>query len=391
MTSCPPQVLLAAVVALGLGQAGCAVCDQTGDCPSSDVCVEGACVSAPAATATVLLPTGPVGETFDVALELRFRGGEALVSLERSVDAPGEPCLPLPPISRRVPGDVDDFVTRVVVLSGVPSLGSRFTLNARIEVNGRTIYVRVPVEGPPPPPSLGGITLLRPTRADVDVVAEPRLDVEVEAPGVVRAWMEPVGLAALSTPALVLTPQGGGRHLGRVPSLRGPHLLWVESSDGDSTRLCGHGLLGGPPEVGDNELEVLLLSESVDDTNDHLVQLSTRVTDGGIETFCDGRLESAVPCRLRLPTAIGPQGADAVVIGLDRGLVEIAAVPRLTSGPVTVQVRVSRGEQHLAWFGPLTLQPALGEVWLAGRVVVDDEGSATATPATSPPLPGLPW
>jgi hypothetical protein len=165
----------------------------------------------------------------------------------------------------------------------------------------------------------------------------------------------------------------------------------VESSDGDSTRRCGHGLLGGPPEVGDNELEILLLSESVEDNDDHLVQLSTRVTDGGVETFCDGRLESAVPCRLRLPTAPGPRGADAVVIGLDRGLVEIAAVPRLASGPVTVQVRVSHGERHLAWFGPLTLQPALGEVWLAGRVVVDDEGSASATAATAPPLPGLPW
>lgn len=396
MTPCPaptnraaPGGLLLLVVA-ALGASSCAVCEAHSDCPGAELCIEGACVEGPAATATVLLPSAPVGDTFDVAIELRFRGGEALVSLERSAEAPGEPCLPLPPTSRRVEGDVDDLVTRVVVFSGVPSLGPSFTLNARVDVNGRTVFAKVPVEGPPAPAGLGGITLIAPQRQDVDAIVDARLEVEVEAEGVVRAWVEPLPPStAPETPKAFLVAEGD-RHVGRVPTVRGPQILWLEAGDGDSTRLCGHAMVGGPVEVEEGELEILLHSQSVGG-DDHLVELSTRITDGGDVAFCDGRGESTAACRSRVRATTGPASVDGLILGVDRGVVEIAAVPRMTSGPVEVQVRVSRGQQHLGFFGPLTLQPALGETWVAGRIVIDDDAVAVVAPGTAPPAPGLPW
>jgi len=373
----------------GLLQGGCTVCESHGDCPGDTLCIEGACVEAPPASATVLLPSGPVGETFDVALEIRFRGGEAIVSLERSPDEPGEPCLPLPPFTQRVEGDVDDLVTRVVVISGVPSLGRSFALSARIEVNGRTFFVRIPVEGPTPE-GIGGLTLITPQRRDIDAIGEALLDIEVEAQGVTRAWIEPLlPSTAPSTPKAFLTA-AGDRHTGRVPTIRGPQLLWVEAIDGDVTRLCGHALVGGPAEVGSDEFEVLLTSRSVDG-DEHLVELSTRLTDGGTVAFCEGRSESTDTCRARVRASTAPESIDGLIIGVDRGVVEVAAVPRIVSGPVEVQLRVSRGEQHLGHFGPITLQPAHGETWVAGRIVIDDAGQLQVSAGADPPTPGLPW
>jgi hypothetical protein len=382
-----PWVAVAVVV--GLLQAGCAVCDAHGDCAGDTLCIEGACVDAPAASATVLLPSGPVGDTFEVALELRFRGGEAIVSLERSVDAPGEPCLPLPPLTQRVEGDVDDLVTRVIVIPDVPSLGRSFTLAARVEVNGRTIFVPIPVEGPVPE-GVGGITLVTPRRRDIDAIGDALLDIEVQARGITSAWIEPLlPSTAPSSPRALLTT-AGDRHTGRVPTIRGPQLLWVEANNGDATVLCGHALVGGPAEVASAELEVLLFSRSVTG-DEQLVELSTRITDGGTVRFCEARSGSSEACRARVRANTGPESMDGLLVGVDRGVVEIAAVPRIVSGPVEVQVRVSRGERHLGHFGPITLQPALGEAWVAGRIVIDEAGQLQVSPDAAPPTPGLPW
>lgn len=384
------RVASCVVAIAGLGTAGCVECERHVDCPGSTLCIEGACVEAPAASVTVLLPSGPVGETFDVVLELRFRGGQASVSLERAPEAPGEPCLPLPPFTRVVEGDVDDLVTRVVVLSGVPSLGRSFTLNARIEVNGRTSVAKVPVEGPVPPEGIGDIVLISPQRRDIDAIGDALLEVEVEAPGVARAWIEPLEPSTAPESPKAFLGFDGDRQVGRVPTSRGPQLLWVEASVGDVTHLCGHALIGGPAEVADDELEILLLSES-SDGDDHLIELSTRVTDGGAVTFCEGRSEPTADCRPRIRATTGPSSIDGLIVRAPRGVVEFAAVPRIVSGPVDVYMRLSRGERHLGLFGPITLQPRLGETWVAGRVIIDDAGAVTVTPGTAPPAPGLPW
>lgn len=374
------------VVVVALHAGGCAVCTDTTDCPGADLCIEGACLPPPPPRATVLSPRGPVGETFELALELGFRGGEATVTLERAIDNPGEPCLPFPPVVRRVAGDVDDYVTRVVVFSSLPALGPSFAILARVEVNGTTISSRVTVSGPPVPADVGGLTIRSPVRTDIDVVREPLTIVDVAADAPPYAFVAPTPPStALATPRIALVPLGDGWR-GAVPALRGNHVLWVEADIGGRTRRCGHGLRGGPAEIDDNQLEVLLSSRSLDGDR-HFVQVSTRIGDA----FCDGRAQSALPCTQSVAAAEGTTGVDAVVVTLDEGLVEVAAIPRIVSGPVEVQLRVSRGERHVALFGPVILQPALGESWIGGRVIVADGEVQAVIEALDPPAPGLPW
>ena len=190
-----------------------------------------------------------------------------------------------------------------------------------------------------------------------------------------------------STPRQFL-PDGRGE----VPAWRGPHTVWAEAIIDGQPRRCGRAMQGVPNDLAHQELEIYLLTTSQTGTDEHLIEHSTRVSSDIGLALCDGRAPSAISCRQRVsPPAPGPQGRDSLQIELRDGVVEIAVVPRIISGPVDAIVRLSRGDSHLDIFGPITLRPELGEVWLAGRVVVSDDAVAAVIAGTDPPAQGLTW
>jgi hypothetical protein len=377
------------VIAVVVSTSGaCQVCAEDTECEGLDVCVDGACVAPSAPSSPVirlLAPVEEVGPTFDLVLEVEFQAAEAVVSLERSDTSPGEPPVPFLPAQQTVSGD-DDVVTRVVTFRGVPSLGQRFSLLARV-VAGGSSTMTIPITGQDV--SFGGVVVRRPRGLDAQVIENPWTDVEVEAPGPVVAWAEPLDSAAAPTPAVSLLAIGQGRSVGRIPALRGPSIVWAATTVDDVPVRCGIGRVGGPPASSPSALEVVVLSQSPND-DDQRVEVFTRVTQSDGTEFCNGRFETPVPCRLARGVDVGPEGVDAIVVDVERGSVEIAAVPRMIGGPVTVTVRVARGERHLALWGPRTILPSQGEVWVAGRVVIDDEG-ARALADTGPARVGFPW
>lgn len=367
----------------------CHECVEDTECEALEVCVDGACVgpSLPSSPIVrVISPVESVGPTFDLVLEIEFQAASAIVTLDRSEDSPGEPCIPFLPMRQTVSGDNDEVVTKVVTFASVPSLGRSFSLRARAVAGGSSVAT-IPVTGPDQ--SFGGVRVRNPRGLETDVVDNPWTDVEVEAAGPVMAWAEPLGSGAPPTPAVALLPIGQGRSVGSVPALRGPSIVWAATTVAGATVRCGVARVGGPPAASEREIEVVVLSQSPDG-QDQRVEVFTRVTnDDGVQ-YCNGRFDTQVPCRLARGVDVGPEGVDAIVIDVDRGSVEIAAVPRMISGPVMVSVRVARGEEHLALWGPRTIVPSQGDVWVAGRVVIDDDG-ARAIADVGPPRVGFPW
>jgi hypothetical protein len=389
-----PAMTIRCIVVLAMSMAcACQVCVDDAACDVGSVCREGACVAStlpPSPTLRLLSPASPdVAASFDVVVEVSFQAADAVVTLDRSDDAPGEPCVPWLPREQHLAGDADAVVTQQVTFAAVPSLGSRFSLRAQVSA-GATTALTIPLAGPAL--SFAGVRVREPSDVDSDAISSPWTIVEVEAAGAVKAWTEPRETFAPPTPSVSLQAVGGGRSVGRVPTLRGPQIVWAETTTVDDVVIrCGVGRVGrGEASIATpSAIEVVVLSAS-NDGKDQLVEVLTRVSGDGDASFCSGRFDTAVPCELVRPARVGAEGIDAVVVDMPRGMIEIAAVPRMISGPVTVSVRVARGDQHVAWWGPRTIDPVRGEVWLAGRVIVDDVGVRAIADA-SPPSVGLPW
>jgi|GEM_PF-1500118 len=395
----------AVLFALG-GGAACGVCATDDDCPFGQVCVEGGsgCVEAPKPALQVLTPrSGNVVDGWSLTVELGFRGDSALIEVERAIDDPGAPCIPFGTVRRVVQGNTNEFTNHIVTIPGMPALGPAFSMAVRATIGSDVIFARTTLSGPSVDESFTGITIDEPLGGDVDVVFDPLIPVVasgglrdpsvfVEASSETSATSTAATLAGNSTPRQLLRD---GR--GEVPALRGPHIVWVEatvgSGDTAQVRRCGRAMQGGPNDIGADELEVYLLTTSHDDSDAHQVELSTRVVSDAGQTICDGTSSTeAVPCRTRVgPTVPAARGRNSLQLVLVDGVVEVAVVPRIISGPVDAMVRLSRGGTHLGILGPVTLRPELGEVWLAGRVVIDDDIVVAVVPTTTPPSPGLPW
>ena len=378
------------------GSSSCVVCASDDDCDTGEVCLNGAgCAPTQAPTVRVRPPSdAEIVDGWPLTIELGFRGVDAVVEVERSSDNPGDPCVPFGIVRRVVPGTIDTFTTHEIVVDDLPSLGPDFTLRVRATVAGKSIFASTTLHGPPLDDGFRGITLEQPQGGDVDVIDDPLIPVLVSGESArniavfVEAssatWRSPAGN---STPRQFL-PDGRGE----VPALRGPHTVWAEAIIDGQARRCGRAMQGGPADLANDELEIYLLTRSQTGTDEHLVELSTRVGSNVDLAICDGRAPSARDCRQRFsPPGPGPQGRDSLQMKLSDGVVEIAVVPRIISGPVDAIVRLSRGGSHLDIFGPITLRPELGEVWLAGRVVVRDDAVAAVIAGTDPPSPGLPW
>jgi hypothetical protein len=400
----PPLTLLLVGAALigVVGGSACAVCAADNECPFGQVCLEdgGGCIEAPKPSLQVLTPTGgDVVDGWSLTIEVAFRGDSALIEVERAIDDPGDPCIPFGTLRRVVEGS-DEFSSRIVTIPGLPALGPAFSMTVHATVGSDSLFARTSLSGPAVDESFSGITIDEPRGGDVDVVFDPLIPVVVSGAGLrdISVFVEPSSETSPSiaigdsTPRQLL-PDGRGE----VPALRGPHTVWVEatvgSGDTSHVRRCGRAMQGGPNDLHDDELEVYLLTTSRIDGDVHLVELSTRVVTDAGQAICDGRSsQSAVPCVPRItPNVPDARGRDSLQVALKDGVVEIAAVPRIISGPVDAMVRLSRGGSHIGFLGPVTLQPESGEVWLAGRVVIDNDAVVAVVPSSSPPSPGLPW
>lgn len=387
--------LVFGVVVVG-GSSSCVDCASDEDCDTGEVCLDGAgCAPTQAPTLRVRPPSdAAIVDGWTLTIELGFRGVDAVVEVERSSDNPGDPCVPFGVVRRVVPGTIDTFTTHELVVDDLPSLGPDFTLRVRATVAGKSIFASTTLQGPPLDDTWRGITLEQPQGGDVDVIDDPLIPVLVSGQSArnIAVFVEASSptwrsQAGNSTPRQFL-PDGRGE----VPALRGPHTVWAEALIDGLPRRCGRAMQGGPNDLAHNELEIYLLTRSQTGTDEHLIELSTRVASDLGPAICDGRAPSAIACRQRVsPPGPGPQGRDSLQIELSEGVVEIAVVPHIISGPVDAIVRLSRGGSHLDIFGPVTLRPELGEVWLAGRVVVHDDAVAAVVAGTEPPAPGLPW
>jgi hypothetical protein len=399
-------LLVGAALAAVVGGSACAVCAEDTDCPFGQVCLEdgGGCIEAPKLSLQVLTPrSGDVVDGWSLTIEVGFSGDSALIEVERALDDPGDPCIPFGTVRRVVTGS-DEFANHIVTIPGMPALGPAFSMVVRADVGSDSVFARTSVSGPPVDESFSGITIEEPRGGDVDVVFDPLIPVVVSGLGLrdITVFVEPSSEASSETSASTVAGDSTPRQLlldgrGEVPALRGPHTVWAEATVGsgatEQVRRCGRAMQGGPNDIDDDELEIYLLTTSRTDGDVHLVELSTRVVTEAGQAICDGRSsQSVVPCVARVtPNAPAPRGRDSLQVALTDGVVEIAAVPRIISGPVDAMVRLSRGSTHIGFLGPVTLQPASGEVWLAGRVVIDDDAVVAVVPSSSPPSPGLPW
>lgn len=380
-----PRLIGVLALVMGVGAVGCQECVENFDCGLGNQCVEGACVVRPDNGVTVLSPIGPItSDAFDLSLRVQFRGASAKLRVDR---ANGDRCLPFIPFEQTLPGDADELVTQDITLPGVLSLGEQFRLRVTLDVIGNVTVTDFDFAGVSTGDDVGGFVFAAPIVDDVDVVAAPWLPVVGEVDGNrAAAWIETVGDSAGTTPRRSVA-EASASASGFVPLARGPQILWVETGAGDTLRRCGRGLLGGPPRDDGGNLEIALLTEE----EDAWLGLSVKVSDPATgEVICDATRKSARCEAVRSAFTPAPQNADIVRVAASDGVVEVAAVPRAISGPVTAWVRVTRAGRHEGFFGPFTVLPRAGQSWVAGRIILQG-GQVFALVNVDEVVVGAPW
>jgi hypothetical protein len=371
-------VVVVVVAAALLGAAGCAECADNFDCGAGLTCsAAGACVGAEQNEVSfVNVDSGDVVDAvFEAVVRLRFRGEVATVSL---VATGGDACWPFIPDEQTVFGNDDDFVDVDVPFAGVRAAGERFTLRATLDVNGAVEVVDVDLRAAADD-SLGGFAVERGPAGVVDVVDAPWAALAGTSEGDATLLVEPLG--GVSSPRLGL---GNGVVAGAVPLVRGPQIVWVETTRGEARLRCGFGVRGGPAGDDGGALEFAVLTDAPAwlATSLHLVG------DGG--GVCDSTRFDA-PCRaVARADALVEQNADVIAVDGFDGVIEVAAVPVAFSEPVDAWVRVTRAGRHEALFGPITVFAGEGQSWIAGRVTVEN-GVVVSVVAVDEFSVGVPW
>lgn len=365
--------LAGGVGAGGVG-AGCAgeECRARRDCAAGFVCtVDGRCVESGEGTVSWVSPEpgSQVDEHFDVVLDVRFRDSAAELLVDRAVDAPGDPCAPSVPQRLVIAGDATAPLAQRVTIPGMRALGERFHIAATLRGGGGIDTAVAELRGPAM--DFGGAVFEAPEGATAP--ADQALTVPVSASfdgAVVRAslWVEPVGLdgRGLEPSAREIVGSAVTRLTDAVaPLARGPQILWLEVEDGADIRRCGRGLSGGGDAATAPGLELGLFYEGGDPG---LLDLRVRVGGEG-EPGC-GFADPGASCEpVRETRGPARRGEEVLRVHGD-GIVDVAVVPGAAGPPLTARVRVSMNGAHVGWLGPFAIQPALGEVWVAGTVVV---------------------
>ncbi|MDP2344963.1 MAG: hypothetical protein Q8O67_28715 [Deltaproteobacteria bacterium] len=381
-------VVVAAVAAAG---SGCAECSVEGDeCSIGQVCSEGVCAQAPGDSMTIVSGPDVDTPTFDLVLRVTFQGAVAVLKVTRSS---GEECVPFVPVQLTLFGDDDENIEQEVIVPGLVSVGA-FDLDADLDIEGRKVHSDQSFRGPAAGDDFGGAVFRSPGAGEIDVVdgAWQPLQADV-AGGRITAFVTPgngvaiPGRSGESTPRVVVAEASTAVDA-FVPLLRGPQIVWLETDDGAGGILrCGRGVLGGPLVDDGGALELALLTDSAELA---WLGMTARITDDDGEAICDSELAPAICVTEVLPVGPAEHNAEVLRVRIDNGVVEVAAVPRIISGPVTARIRVSRAGRHEGFLGPFSLFPAEGQAWFAGRVIIEG-GRVAGIVAVDDVTLGAPW
>lgn len=367
------------------------LCARDTDCDAvTERCERGRCTLDLRPVVTWISPAedASVGERFDIEVEVRFRGAEVVIELQRDPTNPGEPCAPLIPRRLVLAGDARQEIVEKVTFRDVPALGDTFGLQVRASVASIDPFTRRRAFQGEIDPTLGGMAVAAPRAGFVD--ADAHVSVEVEATleqnaRSVSAWVEPVGSAP--TPRRVLATQTGEVQ-GRAPLARGEQILWLEADHGGSRKRCGVGLATERSALPDG-VELALAFDAPEPANLDLW------------VYADLDEEGHSRCTLEPPTGVCAvawsepglrlHGEELVVLPSAEGIYGVAVSPAAATEPVSAFVRVSNRGTHLGFFGPRSVLADQAEVWLAGRVLVLG-GAVTLQPLdlVSIGLPGEP-
>jgi hypothetical protein len=370
-------------VVVPVAGAGCAECVDDTDCAVTELCADGGCQPAPPATVELVAPTSTVGDRFDLVLDATFDGAQATLTVTRDEGAPGEPCLPFLDRAVIVDGGAG-LTTRRVTFDDLPTLGETFSLRVTLETAGVLPVKRsFELRGPPVGDDVGGAEIISPGGdVDVDFTPAARLAVNTEGPAI--AFVEPAGAAPLPRFAIA---QGVAAVEDVIALVRGPQIVWVETTLAAGTKRCGRAVRGLP--VGDDggALDLTLIARAPEPA---WVGLSLRIARGDDVDVCSGD-EDAGLCQAGRP-ADGPStvAAEQLQLRVDDAVVDVGVVPRVSVGPVLALVRVTHAGRHRGFLGPFTLLPDEGQSWVAGRVVVS-AGTVVSVRPTDEVVIGAPW
>jgi hypothetical protein len=374
-------VVLAATLAVG---AGCAECVDGADCPLVEVCTDGACVSAPPAGLALVAPTDVVDGRFDLVVDATFDGDQATLTVARDGADPGEPCLPF--LERSVVVDGTGARSqRRVTFADLPPLGASFSLRVTLVSPGALPVERsFAIRGPAVSDGIGGAQIIGPG-GDVDVDVTPLVPLLVTAEGPAVAWVEPDDAPAL--PRFVIAT-GPGDVAASVVLVRGPQVVWVETTTSSGTSRCGRAVRGLPAGDDGGALDLTLVARAADPA---WVQLSLRIARGDDVDVCSIDDDDDGFCRAgRPPAGPGEITFEQLQLRLDDGVVDVGVVPRVSVGPVTGLVRITQAGRHRGFFGPFTFLPDDGESWVAGQVVVAG-GTVAGVRSVDGVVRGAPW
>jgi hypothetical protein len=355
--------------------AACSECASLDDCELGDVCGQGACVAP-----LTLLSSTTVDDGFAVELEARFLVGTSTVRVERSEEQPGEPCVPFPTQEIVVENTAEDFAPVAVRFAGLPALGPTFGLVFHLN----STDLAVTFSGPALAPDIGALDIAidLAANAPIDVVRNPTAVVSV--PGDVSdATVEVIPAVGPALPVQAMASDGT-QNAAEVLLVYGPQSIDVRGTVDSVSRRCSllvEGDDGSDGSTGSNDvLEFLLVADTVDGSVGG-ARVSTRRLTGTSQQIVEGDVSGELASRT----------IDRVELVTGTGIVDVAVVPVVASTPLNAIVRVSHRGQHLGAFGPITLQPAAGESWIAGTVVINDDGTAVAVASSGAPQLGRPW
>ncbi len=362
----------AVVVAAGLAAAavagGCRPeCSHNRDCNVGfDCSADGLCVTSQAGQIRWVSPQpgDSVDDVFTAVVEVTFAGPSATVHVDRAVNHPGDPCAPFLPHDVEVQGKgPGESVTSQVTIPGLRAVGQDFHIAASLTSAGGLHSIEEELHGPPN--AYEGATIAADHEADAGRLLTLPMSATFDRPAA-RAFVFTEPVVGLPSPHVLVGNGVTSVSDVAVPLVHGAEIVWLDLADADGVaHRCGFGVVGtGDDGAG---LELGLAFSGPDPGQLHLaVELDRE--EPVLCSFADPAAGCEPLFQSRAPAVRGDEALR--VDTRDGDVVRVAVVPGAAGPPMTAMVRVSFNGEHVGWFGPVAVNPALGQSWVAGTVTV---------------------